>query len=174
MINMPLKRLIITSLWVLFMSTHSLASVESSDSKYAQNIRSVRAAYWPASDDLSPSSIDTKYFTHIYYDFIQQDPQLFHLSVTEFDEKWIPKFINGLRYCYPPVKTLLSIRGGSSNSTAFSFMASNKHTRKVFINSKPFATFWIGQVQRALITMGPGTILWANAALYDLKSNIST
>ena len=59
---MPLKRLIITSLWVLFMSTHSLASVESSDSKYAQNIRSVRAAYWPASDDLSPSSIDTKYF----------------------------------------------------------------------------------------------------------------
>lgn len=132
---MALQRLSITLLLVLFMSLHSQASVESSNWKYAPNIGSVRAAYWPAGDDLSPSSIDTKYFTHIYYAFIQQDPQLFHLSVTEFDEKWIPKFINGLRYCYPPVKTLLSIRGGSRNSTAFSFMASNKHTRKVFINS---------------------------------------
>ena len=132
---MALQRLSITLLLVLFMSLHSQASVESSNWKYAPNIGSVRAAYWPAGDDLSPSSIDTKYFTHIYYAFIQQDPQLFHLSVTEFDEKWIPKFIDGLRYRYPPVKTLLSIGGGGSNSTAFSLMASNKHTRQVFINS---------------------------------------
>lgn len=137
MLNMALLKLIFTPLLVLiFMSYHSHALVESSNWKYAPtNIASVRAAYWPAGDDLSPSSIDTKYFTHIYYAFIQQDPQFFYLSVTEFDQKWIPKFINGLRYRYPRVKTLVSIGGGGSNSTAFSLMARNKHTRQVFINS---------------------------------------
>ncbi|CAJ1972033.1 unnamed protein product [Sphenostylis stenocarpa] len=134
-IKMSLQRLIFTPLLVVFMSIHSHALVEPSTWKHAPNKASVRAAYWPAGDDLSPSSIDTKYFTHIYYAFIQQHPQLFHLRVTEFEKKWIPQFINGLRDRYPPVKTLLSIGGGGSNSTAFSLMATNKHTRQVFINS---------------------------------------
>ncbi|KAL9330836.1 hypothetical protein ACSQ67_000446 [Phaseolus vulgaris] len=133
--KMSLQTLIFTPLLVLFMSFHSHALVQPSNWKYAPNKGGVRAAYWPSGDDLSPSSIDTKYFTHIYYAFIQQDPQLFHLSVTEFEKKWIPQFINGLRHRYPPVKTLLSIGGGGSNSTAFSLMATTKHTRQVFINS---------------------------------------
>nr|QIJ55478.1 acidic mammalian chitinase-like protein [Cajanus platycarpus] len=139
MLNMSLHRLIFTPLLVLFIMSmvmvHSRAHVGSSNWKYAPNTASVRAAYWPAGDDLSPSSINTKYFTHIYYAFIQQHPQFFYLNVTEFDKKWIPKFINGLRYRYPPVKTLLSIGGGGSNSTAFSLMARDKRTRQVFINS---------------------------------------
>ncbi|TKY58093.1 Acidic mammalian chitinase [Spatholobus suberectus] len=132
---MSLHMLIITPLLVLFMSIHSHALVEPSNWPYTPNTGSVRAAYWPAGDDLSPSSIDTKYFTHIYYAFIEQDPQFFNLNVTEFHKKWMPQFINGLRYRYPPVKTLLSIGGGGSNSTAFSLMASTKHSREVFINS---------------------------------------
>ncbi|KAK7377177.1 hypothetical protein VNO80_02597 [Phaseolus coccineus] len=133
--KMSLQTLIFTPLLVLFMSMYSHALVQPSSWKYAPNKGGVRAAYWPSGDDLSPSSIDTKYFTHIYYAFIQQDPQFFHLSVTQFEKKWIPQFINGLRHRYPPVKTLLSIGGGGSNSTAFSLMATTKHTRQVFINS---------------------------------------
>ncbi|KAK7383466.1 hypothetical protein VNO78_29145 [Psophocarpus tetragonolobus] len=134
---MALQTLMIklTPLLILVMSVHSHAIFESSNWKYAPNKGSVRAAYWPSGDDLAPSSIDTKYFTHIYYAFIQQHPQSFNLVITESDKKWIPQFINGLRYCYPPVKTLLSIGGGGSNSTAFSIMATTKHTREVFINS---------------------------------------
>ncbi|RDX68948.1 Acidic mammalian chitinase, partial [Mucuna pruriens] len=134
-LNMSLERLILTPLLVVLMSIHSHALVEPSNWKYAPNTASVRAAYWPAGDDLSPSSIDTKYFTHIYYAFIQQHPQFFYLDVTEFDNKWMSQFIKGLRYRHPPVKTILSIGGGGSNSTAFSLMASNKRTRQVFINS---------------------------------------
>ncbi|KAL2318033.1 hypothetical protein Fmac_031909 [Flemingia macrophylla] len=136
MSNMSLHSLIFTPLLVLLTSMiHSHALAESSNWIYAPNTASVRAAYWPAGDDLPPSSIDTNYFTHIYYAFIQQHPQLFYLNVTEFHQQWIPQFINGLRYRHPPVKTLLSIGGGGSNSTAFSLMASTKRTRQAFINS---------------------------------------
>ncbi|XP_014503952.1 acidic mammalian chitinase [Vigna radiata var. radiata] len=132
---MSLQTLIFTPLLLLFITIHSHALLDPSNQKFAPCKGSVRAAYWPSGDDLSPSSIDTNYYTHIYYAFIQQDPQFFHLSVTESEKKWIPQFINGLRHRYPPVKTLLSIGGGGSNSTAFSLMASTQHNRQVFINS---------------------------------------
>ncbi|XP_027332927.1 class V chitinase CHIT5-like [Abrus precatorius] len=135
MINMALQRQIITPLLVIFMILHSYALHEPSNWEYEPSRGSVRAAYWPSGSDFSPSSIDTKYFTHIYYAFIEPDPLFFNLNVTEFHKKWIPNFINGLRYRHPPVKTLLSIGGGGSNSTAFSLMASTKQNRQVFIKS---------------------------------------
>ncbi|XP_061363894.1 class V chitinase CHIT5-like [Gastrolobium bilobum] len=133
---MAVQSLLITPLLVMLMSFHSHAFVESSEWQYPpHNGGGVRAAYWPSGNDLSPSSIETKYFTHIYYAFVEPEPESFNLKVTDSDKKSIPEFINGLRNRYPPVKTLLSIGGGSSNSTAFSIMASNKRNREIFINS---------------------------------------
>ena len=45
------------------------------------------------------------------------------------------EFISGLSNRHPPVKTLLSIGGGSSNATLFASMASTKQSREAFINS---------------------------------------
>ncbi|KAI4337263.1 hypothetical protein L6164_015702 [Bauhinia variegata] len=95
----------------------------------------VRAAYWPSSIDFPASSIDTRYFTHIYYAFLHPEPDTYKLSVTEFDQTNIPEFINGLRYKHPQVKTLFSIGGGGNEPTVFATMAKNQRTRGVFINS---------------------------------------
>lgn len=95
----------------------------------------VRAAYWPSGSDFSPSSINTSYFSHIYYAFLNPSPDSYNLNVTESDQTQIHNFINGLRTRNPPVKTILSIGGGSSNSSAFSAMASTPRTRAAFINS---------------------------------------
>lgn len=137
MTNMAVHRLMITHLLVLLMSFHSHAFLESSKMQYPPQYpgEGVRSAYWPAGDDFSPSSIDTKYFNHIYYAFIELEPDSFKLDITKSDKKWITEFIDGLRNKSPPVKTLLSIGGGASNATLFSIMASNKQNRENFINS---------------------------------------
>ena len=95
----------------------------------------VRAAYWPSSDEFQPSATNTNYFTHIIYAFLAPDPVTYKLTVTEEDQKNLPKFIAGLKTRYPLVKTLLSIGGGGSNATVFATMASSKQTRQSFIDS---------------------------------------
>ncbi|XP_061363885.1 class V chitinase CHIT5-like [Gastrolobium bilobum] len=132
---MAVQKLMITPLLVLLMSFNYHAFVESHEWPYPPYNGGVKAAYWSSGDDFSPSSIETNYFTHIYYAFIEPDPESFNLNVTDSDKKWIPEFINGLRNRYPPVKTLLSIGGGGFNATVFSAMASNNQTREMFINS---------------------------------------
>lgn len=130
---------IMTPLLVLLMSLQSqYAFAESSSNNWRYppiNGGGVRAAYWPSGDDFSPSSINTNYFTHIYYAFIQPEPESFELLITDSDKEWIPKFINGLRYRNPPVKTLFSLGGGGNNATLFSEMASTKRNRQRFISS---------------------------------------
>ncbi|KAL4372166.1 hypothetical protein AHAS_Ahas06G0238600 [Arachis hypogaea] len=96
---------------------------------------SVKAGYWPSGNSLSPSSIDTRYFTHIYYAFVEPEPNTFNLIITSSDQNYIPQFINGLSNRNPPVKTILSIGGGASNATLFSLMASTVKSRAAFINS---------------------------------------
>ncbi|KAI4316386.1 hypothetical protein L6164_024370 [Bauhinia variegata] len=95
----------------------------------------VRGAYWPSFTDFPAASIDTKYFTHIYYAFLLPDPQSYKINITELDQTKIPEFINGLRYKYPPVKTLFSIGGGGYDPNVFAAMAKTRRTRKVFISS---------------------------------------
>ncbi|OIW09290.1 hypothetical protein TanjilG_01261 [Lupinus angustifolius] len=119
------------------MSFNSHAIIGSSKVIYPKSHKggSVRSAYWPSGDDFSPSSIETKYFTHIYYAFVELEPDSFKLDITDSDKKWIQEFIGGLHNRHPPVKTILSIGGGGSNSTLFSIMASTKQNRENFINS---------------------------------------
>lgn len=96
----------------------------------------IKAAYWPSFNGLDPSSIDTSYFTHIYYAFLPLDPVSFKLNVTPFHQEMIPEFIATLRSRNPPAKVLLSIGGADPNQTYyFSIMSTTNQTRAVFINS---------------------------------------
>lgn len=134
---MAVQKIIIPPILVFLMTLFFNASSSSSsnDSQYPFFNHGVRSAYWPAGGDFLPSSINTNYFTHIFYAFIQPDPISFNLIITESDKKWAHKFTNELSHHYPPVKTLFSIGGGGSNSTLFSEIASTKLNREIFINS---------------------------------------
>lgn len=128
---MAVQKILITPI-LIFLITH-FAKSSSFENQYLN--RGVRSAYWPSGDDLSPSSINTSYFTHILYAFIQPEPISYNLKITKSDKKYVSQFIKGLRYRNPRVKTLLSIGGGGSNSTLFSEIASQKQNREIFINS---------------------------------------
>ncbi|KAL1315276.1 hypothetical protein AAHE18_16G246600 [Arachis hypogaea] len=122
-----------TTLLVILMSFQTESLQHPIPSPYYSG--SVKAGYWPSGNSLSPSSIDTRYFTHIYYAFVEPEPNTFNLIITSSDQNYIPQFINGLSSRNPPVKTILSIGGGSSNATLFSLMASTVKNRAAFINS---------------------------------------
>ncbi|KAJ0089709.1 hypothetical protein Patl1_12558 [Pistacia atlantica] len=97
--------------------------------------KGIKAAYWPSFDDFPASSIDTSYFTHIYYAFILPEPATFKLNVTQLDLKKIPELIDTLCAKNLPIKILLSIGGGGNDPDVFSKMASTRETRATFINS---------------------------------------
>ncbi|KAK3211448.1 hypothetical protein Dsin_016154 [Dipteronia sinensis] len=97
--------------------------------------RGIKAAYWPSFDGFPAASINTSYFTHIYYAFLLPEPETFKLNLTQFDQTKIPEFIDTLRTQNPPVKTLLSIGGGGNDPTVFSRMVSTDETRAIFIKS---------------------------------------
>ncbi|TXG62242.1 hypothetical protein EZV62_013605 [Acer yangbiense] len=97
--------------------------------------RGIKAAYWPSFDGFPAASINTSYFTHIYYAFLLPEPETFKLNLTQFDQTKIPEFIDTLRIQNPPVKTLLSIGGGGNDPTVFSRMVSTEESRAVFIKS---------------------------------------
>ncbi|KAG6770800.1 hypothetical protein POTOM_026495 [Populus tomentosa] len=99
--------------------------------------KGIKGAYWPLFDGFEASSIDTSYFTNIFYAFLLPDPVTFKLNVTPFDQQKIPGFIENLRTRNPPVKTLLSMGGGGSDAIALIFanLSGAQETRKVFIDS---------------------------------------
>ncbi|KAJ6995162.1 hypothetical protein NC653_017832 [Populus alba x Populus x berolinensis] len=99
--------------------------------------KGIKGAYWPSFDGFEASSIDTSYFTHIFYAFLLPDPVTFKLDVTPFDQQKIPGFIENLRTRNPPVKTLLSMGGGGGDAIALIFanLSGAQETRKVFIDS---------------------------------------
>ncbi|KAA8521670.1 hypothetical protein F0562_012340 [Nyssa sinensis] len=95
----------------------------------------IKAAYWPSFDEFPASSINTSYFTHIYYAFLLPTPSNYKLNITPFDQEKLAEFTGALHTQNPPVKTLISIGGGGNDPTVFSKMASNNLTRAIFINS---------------------------------------
>lgn len=127
---MAVQKIITTPILIFLMTLFFNAPSSSCSNNFG-----VRSAYWPAGGDFSPSLINTNYFTHIFYAFIQPEPVSFNLIITKSDQKWAHNFTNELRHHSPPVKTLLSIGGGGSNSTLFSEIASTKQNRQFFINS---------------------------------------
>lgn len=97
--------------------------------------KGIKGAYWPSFNNFPASSIDTSYFTHIYYAFLLPEPATFKLNVTQFDLAKMSELISVLRAQNLPIKILLSIGGGGNHPEVFSKMASSKETRATFINS---------------------------------------
>ncbi|XP_057504742.1 class V chitinase CHIT5a-like [Actinidia eriantha] len=95
----------------------------------------IKAAYWPSFTGFPASSINTSYFTHIYYAFLLPEPATYRLNITSFDLEKLLEFTGTIRSLTPPVKTILSIGGAGNDPNVFSKMASNKSTRDIFINS---------------------------------------
>ncbi|KAE8674420.1 putative C2H2 and C2HC zinc fingers superfamily protein [Hibiscus syriacus] len=95
----------------------------------------IKAAYWPSFESFPVSSINTSFFTHIYYAFLLPEPSTFKLDITALDQQKLPEFRSGLNAKYPPVKAILSIGGGGNNPDVFARMARTEQTRGVFINS---------------------------------------
>ncbi|CAK9183167.1 unnamed protein product [Ilex paraguariensis] len=95
----------------------------------------IKAAYWPSFTGFPASSIDTLYFTHIYYAFLLPDPNTYKLNITPLDQEKLIEFMVALNALNPPVKTLVSIGGGGNDPNVFSKMVSSESTRAIFINS---------------------------------------
>lgn len=100
-----------------------------------RRFRGIKAAYWPSFNDFPASSIDTSYFTHIYYAFLLPEPNTFKLNVTLLDHAKLLELVGTLRVQNSHIKILLSIGGGGNDPNVFSKMASTKETRAIFINS---------------------------------------
>ncbi|XP_071704103.1 class V chitinase CHIT5a-like [Rutidosis leptorrhynchoides] len=97
----------------------------------------VRAAYWPSFTGYPSSSINTSYFSHIYYAFVLPSATNYTLDITSDDVDNLLEFENAKSSWNPPVKTVLSIGGGGGGDlpNIFSEMASQEYSRATFINS---------------------------------------
>ncbi|GKE40462.1 acidic mammalian chitinase-like protein [Tanacetum coccineum] len=97
----------------------------------------VRAAYWPSFTGYPASSINTSYFSHIYYAFVLPSPTTYELDIMPNDVEKLHEFANSSSSWNLPSKTILSIGGGGGGALPgiFSQMASQEYTRASFINS---------------------------------------
>ncbi|XP_057871265.2 nod factor hydrolase protein 1 [Cryptomeria japonica] len=93
----------------------------------------VKAAYWPSytASFMPPASINSAVYSHIFYAFATMNDQTFQVE----DQNMMAQFTATVQRKNPCVKTLISIGGGGSNSTAFALMATNPIRRAVFIKS---------------------------------------
>ena len=96
----------------------------------------IKAAYWPSwSKTFPPSAIDTTLFTHILYAFLLPSNVTFKFEVSDSTASLLENFTGTLHRKNPPVKTLVSFGGGSSDPKLFARMVSNKGSRNIFIES---------------------------------------
>ncbi|KAK9080019.1 hypothetical protein SSX86_001694 [Deinandra increscens subsp. villosa] len=111
-------------------------SVTSSTDGMLQD-QGIRAAYWPSFTGYPASSIDTSYFSHIYYAFVLPSPTTYALDITSDDVEKLLEFANATGSWNPRAKTVLSIGGGGGGALPgiFSQMASQAYSRADFINS---------------------------------------
>ncbi|XP_057871267.1 nod factor hydrolase protein 1 isoform X2 [Cryptomeria japonica] len=94
---------------------------------------SAEAAYWPSYtvSFMPPASINAALYSHILYAFADMNEQTFQVE----EQDLMGEFTTTVQQKNPCVKTLISIGGGGSNSTAFALMATNPIRRAVFIKS---------------------------------------
>ncbi|KAF5199965.1 Class v chitinase chit5a [Thalictrum thalictroides] len=121
--------------WFPISSPPELAPVSPPSSAPTPSSTGVKGAYWPSGTGFPASSIDTSYFSHVFYAFLLPDPATYKLAITTNDEEMLPSFISTLRAQRSPVKTLLSIGGAGNDPKVFSAIVSNSSNRAVFINS---------------------------------------
>ncbi|KAL8206300.1 hypothetical protein R6Q57_009851 [Mikania cordata] len=97
----------------------------------------IKGGYWPswAQASFPPANISTAYFTHVYYAFLSPNQDTFEFQIDATTASALNSFNTILRQKNPPVKTLLSVGGGSAGSQIFSNMASSPDSRASFIGS---------------------------------------
>ncbi|KAG9456265.1 hypothetical protein H6P81_000773 [Aristolochia fimbriata] len=95
----------------------------------------IKGAYWPSYNSFPIASVDTSYFTHVYYAFVLLNQTTYQVVISPSDEQKLPQFRGFLYNQTQPVKTLLSIGGGGGNTTVFSQMVNHPTTRFGFISS---------------------------------------
>nr|GEV48596.1 acidic mammalian chitinase-like [Tanacetum cinerariifolium] len=125
------------SLLVSFARTLKPNVLVSSSNDELLRDQGVRGIYWPSFAEYPASTINTSYFSHIYYVFVRPSPTTYVLNITDSDVEKLLKFANSSSRWNPPAKTLLAIRGfgGGALSDIFSQMASQENSRATFINS---------------------------------------
>ncbi|KAL3620739.1 hypothetical protein CASFOL_035651 [Castilleja foliolosa] len=100
---------------------------------HATSQTTIKGAYYPswAQDTITPSSINTKLFTHIYFAFLTPNSVTFTLDadIKPAQALFLTNLTSTLK---PHVKTLFSVNG---NSSLFARMAANPSSRAAFIRS---------------------------------------
>ncbi|KAI3880421.1 hypothetical protein MKX03_027247 [Papaver bracteatum] len=96
----------------------------------------IRGAYWPSwlQSTLPPSAIPSNY-SLVFYAFVGLSSSNYQLVVKPEDDQWMTTFTTSLLSKTPCVVTMLSIGGGSSDTSVFTAMASSASSRANFINS---------------------------------------
>ncbi|KAJ0984303.1 hypothetical protein J5N97_002659 [Dioscorea zingiberensis] len=107
----------------------------SSQSLHVSTAQSIKAAYWFPESGFPVSSINATLFTHLFCAFADLNATTNRVSIASSKAAAFSSFTSTVRQKNPSVITLLSIGGGSSNSSTFSSMASQPSSRKTFIDS---------------------------------------
>ncbi|RWW60777.1 hypothetical protein BHE74_00032196 [Ensete ventricosum] len=120
---------------LFFPSIFSLSNCAVAANRKLMAQPAIKAGYWPTwtISYSPPSSVQFSYFTHVFYAFVQVDSATFGLAITADDDSMLRNFTAAI-HANPPVKSLLSIGGGDSNS-AFAALAADPASRSAFINS---------------------------------------
>ncbi|KAM3702020.1 hypothetical protein ACB098_05G222700 [Castanea mollissima] len=94
----------------------------------------VKGAYWRSSEaeKFPPSTINARFFTHIFYATVSIDPRTHEILLSGTDKKRLRDFTTATKQKH--LKSLLCI-GEAPNQNAFSKMASSTNSRSNFINS---------------------------------------
>ncbi|KZV28373.1 chitotriosidase-1 [Dorcoceras hygrometricum] len=103
--------------------------------QFCSGQNAVNGVYWFRDSGFAASNIDSSLFTHIFCAFADLDPQTRQVTISAANNASFSQFTATVQLKNPSVKTLLSIGGGSSNTTVFSQMAAQSSTRKSFIDS---------------------------------------
>lgn len=118
----------------ILMSLTSYSVIASSSYSH----QAIKGVYYPSwvSSSLSPSSINTKLFTHVYYASLAPNNVTFKFDIEQTQEApLLLNFTSTLHAKNPPVKTIFSVGGGAEGPVLFSRMVADSSSRSHFILS---------------------------------------
>ncbi|KAA8522901.1 hypothetical protein F0562_009324 [Nyssa sinensis] len=95
----------------------------------------IKAGYWFSGSEFPVSDINSALFTHLICAFSGLNSSTYQLSISSSDNQSFSTFTATLQQKNPSIVTLLSIAGGSANSSDYSSMISQSSYRKSFIDS---------------------------------------
>ncbi|XP_058191958.1 uncharacterized protein LOC131308970 [Rhododendron vialii] len=95
----------------------------------------IKSGYWFSGRGFPVTDINSPLFTHLICAFAGLNPSTYQLNLSSSDAQSFSTFTPTVKQKNPTVTTLLSIGGGSANSSTFTSMVSQSNFRKSFIES---------------------------------------